>query len=284
MSNNITAIPQYLYHYTNVDALAMILKNRSIRLNSLDKMDDLQEQLSRDKQNFGRFVFVSSWTNYDDEEIPMWRMYSPKQRGVRIKLPVNPFVEYQPTVAECAETLGMSFTGNGDEHIFKTIIPLKDMVNVEYGVANYAYGKQLLKVEYVKDKELLVPQVLNIFNGNFIMDLNKLGQYKNSYWEFQKEWRYKLMFLPVPMKKFINEQLSGQNEELIKLQKLIITGQAALPFNYFDLRIRDECFADMSITLAPDISESSKIFVDLLVKEYNPKCEITDSKLKALIR
>ena len=46
-------IPKYLYHYTNIDSLALILKNRTIRLNSLDKMDDLQEQMSQDKQNFG---------------------------------------------------------------------------------------------------------------------------------------------------------------------------------------------------------------------------------------
>jgi len=32
---------QYLYHYTNVDSFALILKNQTIRLNFLNKMDDL---------------------------------------------------------------------------------------------------------------------------------------------------------------------------------------------------------------------------------------------------
>ncbi|MBE6746525.1 MAG: hypothetical protein E7558_03645 [Ruminococcaceae bacterium] len=35
---------EYLYHYTSIETLALILKNRTIRFNSLDKMDDLQEQ------------------------------------------------------------------------------------------------------------------------------------------------------------------------------------------------------------------------------------------------
>lgn len=35
---------KYLYHYTSLESLALILKNRTIRLNPLDKMDDLQEQ------------------------------------------------------------------------------------------------------------------------------------------------------------------------------------------------------------------------------------------------
>lgn len=100
MADEKATTPEYLYHYTNVDALALILKNRSIRLNSFNKMDDLQEQLSTDKQNFGRSIFVSSWTDNEYEEIPMWRMYAPKQRDVRIKLHVNPFVEYRPTIAE----------------------------------------------------------------------------------------------------------------------------------------------------------------------------------------
>ena len=49
----------YLYHYTSVDSLALILKNRTIRLNTLDKLDDLQEQKTADIKNFGKFFFVS---------------------------------------------------------------------------------------------------------------------------------------------------------------------------------------------------------------------------------
>ena len=38
---------EYLYHYTSVDSLALILKNKTIRLNPLDKMDDLQEKKTK---------------------------------------------------------------------------------------------------------------------------------------------------------------------------------------------------------------------------------------------
>lgn len=43
MDNN-----EYLYHYTNIETLALILRNQTIRFNSLDKMDDLQEQQTAD--------------------------------------------------------------------------------------------------------------------------------------------------------------------------------------------------------------------------------------------
>ena len=32
-----------IYHYTNLESLALILKNKTIRFNRLDKVDDLEE-------------------------------------------------------------------------------------------------------------------------------------------------------------------------------------------------------------------------------------------------
>ena len=53
---------EHLYHYTSLESLALIIKNRTIRLNSLDKMDDLQEQKTVDVANLGKYIFISSWT------------------------------------------------------------------------------------------------------------------------------------------------------------------------------------------------------------------------------
>ena len=64
---------EYLYRYTSLESLALILKSRQIRLNPLDKMDDLQEQKTADVENLGKFVFISSWTEESDESIPMCR-------------------------------------------------------------------------------------------------------------------------------------------------------------------------------------------------------------------
>lgn len=280
-----TELPEYLFHYTNVDSLALILKNKSIRLNSLDKMDDLQEQMSNDKQNFGKFVFVSSWTAEDIESIPMWRMYTPRQRGVRIKLPINPFVQYSLTVSEIAKITNSKFDGEGDATVgFKSIVPASEILSGEFSLANYTVDNQLFEVVYTDDSSLLNPTILKIINDKFVIALSEIGVHKNKYWEFQKEWRYRLLFLPVSPLKLMQENMQGKNDELAKLQLRTINGQASLSFNYYDLFIRDDCFSDMTITLAPDISESAKTFVELLVKEYNPKCTIENSVLTNLIQ
>ena len=93
-------IPQYLYHYTSVETLALILQNRTIRFNSLDRMDDLQEKETKDIKNIGQFIYVSAWTSEEKESIPMWNMYSSLDAGVRIRLRTNPFFTYENTVQE----------------------------------------------------------------------------------------------------------------------------------------------------------------------------------------
>lgn len=249
-------------------------------------MDDLQEQMSQDKQNFGKFTFVSSWTNDETESIPMWRMYTPKQRGVRIKLPVNPFVEYQALAKDVEKIFQIKFDGDKNTPVpFKTIVPLEKMFSGDFLIANYSIDKILSKVEYVDDEQLLNPTLVEQNrDGSINVSLGDLGKYKNKYWEFQQEWRYKLMFYPASVKRMVGEHFKGQNIEIATLIQNIMNGQAALPFNSFDLEIRNECFEDMTVMLAPDISESSKIFVELLVKEYNPKCQIEQSILTNLIQ
>ena len=83
----------YLYHYTNTETLALILSNKTIRFNSLNNVDDLQEQETSDVKNFGQYCFVSCWTDDAEESIPMWKMYGNFTSGIRIKMKKYPFLE-----------------------------------------------------------------------------------------------------------------------------------------------------------------------------------------------
>ena len=96
---------EYLYHYTNIETLALILKNRTIRFNSLNNMDDLQEQETADLKNIGQFCYISSWTDDESESIPMWNMYASLNLGVRIKLRKNPFKVYNNLASDLSKVL-----------------------------------------------------------------------------------------------------------------------------------------------------------------------------------
>ncbi|MCD8078549.1 MAG: hypothetical protein LUE63_09315, partial [Lachnospiraceae bacterium] len=62
----------YLYHYTSVDTLALILKNKTICFNNLLYVDDAEEVETNDMGPLGKFVYASCWTDSDQESIPLW--------------------------------------------------------------------------------------------------------------------------------------------------------------------------------------------------------------------
>ena len=88
-------MPEYLYHYTSINTLALILSTKSIKLSPLNSVDDLTETLSADEVNFGQYVFVTCWTSDEEESIPFWKMYTPDMTGVRLKFPKKMFQEYE---------------------------------------------------------------------------------------------------------------------------------------------------------------------------------------------
>ena len=59
------------------------------------------------------------------------------------------------------------------------------------------------------------------------------------------------MFYPASVKKMATEHFKGQDIEIATLYQNIIKGQATLPFNHYDLSIKEEIFDDMTIMLAP---------------------------------
>ena len=77
----------YLYHYTSIENLALILKNKTIRFTRLDCVDDVEESsVYENTVPMGKYTFVSCWTESEEESIPLWNMYTPQMRGVRIKM------------------------------------------------------------------------------------------------------------------------------------------------------------------------------------------------------
>ena len=120
---------QYLYHYTNVSSLAMILQNQNIKFNPLTVLDDSEEEQIQDAQKYAKYCFVSSWTDDEHESIPMWNMYTNMAEGVRIRLPKNPFREYFLTKDDFYY-MQPEYTVTGDG--FKIIIPPNELLNSNY--------------------------------------------------------------------------------------------------------------------------------------------------------
>lgn len=271
---------EYLYHYTSVDSLALILKNKTIRLNPLDKMDDLQEQKTSDIQNFGKYFFVSSWTSEEEESIPMWKMYTSPQSGVRIKLRKNPFVRNKTRGEDVEKVLpNKAMNQESRDFVHDTFLNLAEIMKLGIFSPQAWSGDILYKVVYTTDKTLLEPQVLKVTEKGTSISFAELGRYKNKHWEFQKEWRYLMSFLPM------NFQLAPQkmHEDVLKTANSIVCGTGVLPINYYDLHIDEKCFKEMEITPSPQMNSGYRVLLENLVEKYNPTAVIKESELKNLI-
>ena len=278
-------IPEYLYHYTNVESLAMILKNRSFRFSPLTVLDDLQEEQIKDNRKYGKYVFVSSWTGSPEESIPMWNMYTKKECGVKIKLKINPFKSYNDSIDNMMNAAGKGF---GDDVEIeadiepgaeKNIIPNEEFYNGSYMTMTMNPSKMLKKVEYTDDETKLIPEIEKHKNGKSFFGFGQIGIYKNKYWAFQDEWRYKIGFLPCSLNELMQGLKSGNHIGFSR----VLRGMD-LPFRYYYLKIDDEAFENMEITLSPLISDGNRVIVESLVKEYNSKAIVNESDLVGLLR
>lgn len=73
--------------YTDIESLLCILKNRELKANCIKNVDDLKEQsyLQPLIDNGEALPYVSCFDYSEDENIPLWNMYSGDKYGVRIQ-------------------------------------------------------------------------------------------------------------------------------------------------------------------------------------------------------
>jgi hypothetical protein len=174
-----------LYHYTSIESLALILHNGTILFNSLQKVDDLEEVECNDVKDYGKYCYVSCWTDVEEESIPLWKMYTPDMKGVRIKLPLYPFKKYK------FDEIVLPFKYN---NVFPSF-PIETYINYETLEKErrafiFPNEPKLVQIEYTEDKNLLYQNVLEKIaneNGNeatynITLRNDKIGKYKMERW------------------------------------------------------------------------------------------------------
>lgn len=261
--------PKYLYHYTSIETLALILKYKKIRFSRLDNVDDLEEAKTSDLGNLGRYCFASCWTADEEESIPFWGMYTRDMKGVRIKMPYDMFKTYEVCPTDKQINFGLEkFSKFKSEEIFK-----KDTL------ISIPWGDILTKVEYTDNEELIYPKVVSINTDSELshtLKFGMLGKYKRLHWAFQNEWRFKFNILPVNVEdmkigdysKFINHLNNNMN----------------LDMDCYFLDIDENKLKEMEIVMGPNTTDAEKIIVESLIKEFNPTAKLFDSRLKNKVK
>ncbi len=261
-------IPKYLYQYTSIETLGLILKSKCIKFNSLKNVDDLEEEIADGIKNYGKYTFVSCWTDDERENIALWNMYTEKMKGVRIKLPSYCLIDDTGYVNNQLAENGLDL-----------IRYSRRVVDVSSGIekgdlGGFAKYYQLRKINYTEDEKKLNIKVLNKREGDsyYFRPLNStsLGEYKRTQWEFQNEWRY----IIYSCLHGINNDGELSQEEIEQLEDF-----DNIPKGIYS-HISDDAFKDMEIVLGPRTSEADMIIVESLVDKYNKGIKIRKSRIK----
>lgn len=263
--------PKYLYHYTSIDSLAMILSTKKIRFNALNQVDDLSEGKCKDYRFIGNYFFISSWTDIERESLPFWNMYTPVMKGVRIKMPTSLFNE-NPIFTNEKQGLSVGF--------YKSIIPQDETFQSTYWIVP-TQNEFLSKVEYTDDSNKLYPTIRTISGDKFTISLNKIGSYKSMHWEFQSEWRFIIKIFPITSKA---PTLNNSESDMISDSLYSIQKGDKLPFSDYYVNINELKFKEMEILLGPKHSIADRIIVESLISKYNPEAKLDISDLHRKIK
>lgn len=252
-------MPEHIYHYTSIRSLACILESRRLRFTRLDRFDDVLEAQTIGRFRFGEMLFASSWVANPLEEYPQWSMYGEAMRGVRIRLPSEPFErhEYTPLSGDVA-------------HNTYVPLPMSEAIHERYRVIPILSENRFLQeVTYVQDVAEVWRQHTTddgqTFSGR---DPRLLACYKDTRWSFQAEHRFTLM---------ITGRVPDADPREISVPPTPGIG-------YIDIPLSDRAIEQMDITLGPLSTHEDAIIVGALLETYAPGVSMAQSALRGVVR
>ena len=276
-----------IHHYTTIDTLALILKTKRIRFNRLDRVDDMIESRIYGKHDMSKYIFVSCWTIQQEESIPQWHIYTNKMKGVRISLDKDMF-NYQPLV----KPKSISDKDYIIEFGTESPIPFEELCTDDYFILPIITNKKNLErtVEYVENPYEYYKDVVSVSvdkDGISTMNIKEIvnfGMCKSLDWKFQQEFRFALFILPnLPIPPGGITDRSYMERQPGFIMTSILNGVAP-KIAHFDVELNPKVFDNIEITLGPLNSESDRIIIEALLKEYTKNGKLKLSSLTEKIR
>ena len=258
-----------IYHYTSIETLALILKSKSIRFNNLENVDDLNEtEFSDEFINLSSHTLISCWTKSGEENLAFWNMYTPNMKGVRIKMPKNLFKNYSFTTENVMYAKDNSL-------ILKSLVPKSETFNDKYLII--PFSDYLFDVVYTDDIELLKPRIYHENGEKHVVKIGDIAKYKSTIWQFQQEIRFKLFILPT-------KDYDGNPLNPLDDFRKIMLKNIRCPLQSYFIKIEDEAFKKMEITLGPKCSMAEELILEALIEKYNSKAVIIKNKYQGSIK
>ena len=266
-----------IYHYTSIQTLALILKNKKIRFNRLDRVDDMEESIYGSGPfgtKLAQYTFVSCWTKSAVENIALWNMYT-QFKGVRIGLDEIPFVT------------------NKINDYFYSFFPSKFELEDDFIYSCINNEAKLYDVEYVDNLEEMVRELVQTDGTNsFQIHTPNIGLYKRKEWAMQQESRFRIQVMPIDLiQAFQQLKLNGtitpvdilQSNNGVKTDGKVLIDVISTLFNsigaslvqnkpikktYIDIDLDPEKLNNIEVMMGPLTSKADKIIVESLLNPF----------------
>lgn len=273
-----------IYHYTSIHTLALILESRKIRFNRLDRVDDVRESQAVARIEFGKYFFVSCWIKSVKEHIPLWNMYTPEMKGVRIGLPDMPF-QVAPLRAPPSWKM---------EHKGEILSPLsfEQMFRDSYCILPVFLTPEMFAgpVTYVPDIEASYRNNVELTMGPdshanlAIKNMPLLPRTKDDYWAFQDEYRFVLLIVPSSPVPFagIGSPEFAENFPSHLLSSFVAGVDPGI--EYYDLKLSEAAIDSIEVTLGPLADRSDRLVVEALLDKFTRSGKVINSALAGTIR
>jgi hypothetical protein len=259
------ALPRFLYHYTSIEVLALILANNTVRFTRLDLLNDPMEGQSRDLPGIGSFVFVSCWTGSEEESLPLWNLYTRDMRGCRVRLPSNPFD---------GKALPGSTGENPQIHLSTPALYQDGTGDGELSVVHSVYGPE--RVNYTSDEAMLRPSLVVEEQDDYAkFDALKIGLAKGSAWEFEQEWRYRINTSP-------EGECFGraENEGGDRIPPFLDLQTHPPLSNSIDVQLARSSLMGLEVMLGPRARDGEKVIADALVGRFAAGGRVIRSRIQ----
>lgn len=266
-----------LYQYTSLESLSMILSKKQLRFTRLDKVDDMEEgNMISSGLNLSYNTFVSCWTHAKEENIALWKMYTPDSSGLRISIESDDLFESNlikagiPNVVYSIEKDIPSYLTNSQFY--------SDYVYLQFLIQPCKLIPR--KIIYEDDPSVYNSKIIKIDRDKFSINIPDIGIYKRKIWEFQKEVRFILIIFPYP-----KEMVSARKLDGGRLLNFYLNKQCYDPnLEYHYLNISAKALSNLEIVKSPLMSDANSILLESLLYKYAPKAQVYDSELKGKIR
>jgi len=267
-----------IYHYTTIESLALILKNKTLLFNRLDCVDDIEEgSVMSSGINIGQYVFVSCWTESAEESIPLWKMYAGNKMGVRIGLERNMFKQY---LVQNPRLGGQQAFGS-----MWMYIPPEELENPDYFVFpihNIEEDFFYRKVQYVEDvnektRNTVIITPTGQDKANATISFGEIGRYKHKRWSFQNETRFVITISPF-------NPFFSKPEEVATVALNSYMQNKIICFDKYFMHLDLTVLANIEITLSPNATEGQRVIVESLTRQYAPNGTIKPSSLGHLVK